>query len=87
MTGSHDEPGAATGHVPDAHGSSDAVAGPHGSTADHGDGGHGHDDHAHDATELGPIDWRMWAVGVLGVAVALVVTAGFVAATNFQFNA
>ena len=87
MTGSHDTPGAgAAAHVPDTHGASEVVAGSHGSTADHADGDHGHDDHGHGAEPLGPIDWRMWAVGVLGVAVALVVTAGFVAATNFQFN-
>jgi ABC-type Zn2+ transport system substrate-binding protein/surface adhesin len=73
-------------HVPDAHGSSHAVEGVHGSTADHGDE-HGHDDHAHAGMALGPIDWRMWLVGVVGVGVAIVVTAGFVVATSFQFNA
>lgn len=60
-------------HVPDAHGASTQVEGPHGSTADHGDAGHGHDDHAHDGMGLGPIDWPMWGVGALGVALALVV--------------
>ena len=78
----HDE----RGHVPDTHGSSSVVEGVHGSTSDHGDD-HGHDDHGHDGMALGPIDWRMWAVGVVGVLVALIVTAGFVVATNFQFNA
>ncbi len=73
-------------HVPDEHGSSHVVEGPHGSTADHGDD-HGHDDHAHAQEELGPIDWSMWAVGAMGVLVALIVTAGFAAATGFAFNA
>lgn len=45
----------------------------------------GHDDHAPDA--LGPVDWRMWGVGVVGVIAALVVIAGFVVATDFRFLA
>ncbi len=55
----------------------------------HAGAGHGddHGEHGHAADTLGPIDWRMWGVGVLGVIVALVVTAGFVAATRFVFNA
>ncbi|MEO5964143.1 MAG: hypothetical protein ABIR11_01665 [Candidatus Limnocylindrales bacterium] len=73
--------------IPAAHGTSVAVEGPHGAATDHGDGGHGHDDHGHGSGELGPIDWRMWAVGVIGVIVALIVTAGFVFATSFAFNA
>jgi hypothetical protein len=48
----------------------------------------GHDEgHGHEGMALGPIDWRMWAVGVVGVVVALIITAGFVVATDFQFNA
>jgi hypothetical protein len=59
----------------------------HGAAA--GDGHGGHDDHGghHDGPSLGPIDWRMWGIGVLGVLCALVVVAGFVAATGFAFNA
>jgi ABC-type Zn2+ transport system substrate-binding protein/surface adhesin len=72
--------------VPDEHGMSHAVEGDHGSTADHGDD-HGHDDHAHAGGTLGPIDWTMWAIGVLGVIVALIITAGLAAATGFAFNA
>lgn len=85
---SHDQgqPATANAHVLDQHGSSHEVAGAHGSTTDHGDG-HGHDDHAHAAEALGPIDWTMWAVGVAGVVVALIVTAGLVVATGFSFNA
>lgn len=54
--------------------------------ADHG-GDHGHDDHGHDAEVLGPIDWSMWGVGVLGVALAFVVAACFVFSTGFTFGA
>jgi hypothetical protein len=79
---SHDE----RDHVPDAHGASSVVEGPHGSADDHG-GDHGHDDHGHAQTALGPIDWRMWIVGVAGLLVGVIVTAGFVIATNFAFNA
>jgi ABC-type Zn2+ transport system substrate-binding protein/surface adhesin len=93
MSDQHPAPAAhdAPGRVPDEHGSPDLVEGAHGSTSDHGDDhghdDHGHDDHGHDGMALGPIDWQMWAVGVVGVLVALIVTAGFVVATNFQFNA
>ena len=80
-------PAQADAQVPDPHGMAGVVAGPHGSTSDHGEGGHGHDDHAHSGEPLGPIDWRMWGVGVVGVVVALIVTAGFVAATGFVFSA
>ena len=54
---------------------------PHGSADDHGDD-HGHDDHAHAGGTLGPIDWTMWGIGVLGVIVALIITAGLVAASG-----
>ncbi len=58
----------------------------HGAAAhdDHG----GHDDHdGHGGPALGPIDWKMWGVGLVGVAAAVVVVAGFVVATGFAFNA
>ena len=38
--------------IPDEHGTSHAVEGPHGSSADHGDD-HGHDDHATAAMRSG----------------------------------
>ena len=79
---SHDE----RDHVPDAHGSSSVVEGPHGSSEDHG-GDHGHDDHGHAAMALGPIDWPMWMVGLAGLIVGVIVTAGFVVATSFSFRA
>ena len=69
--------------IRDEHGTSHAVEGSHGSATDHG-GDHGHDDHAHTGEALGPIDWPMWGVGVLGVIVALIVTAGLVAASGFS---
>ena len=73
-------------NVPDQHGRSDIVAGPRGSTSDHGDD-RGHDDHAHASEALGPIDWAMWGVGVVGVIAALVIVAGFALATHFSFIA
>jgi hypothetical protein len=45
----------------------------HGSD-DHGDT-HGHDDHAHAAEALGPVDRAMWGALVLGVALGLLVAA------------
>jgi hypothetical protein len=81
----HDE-SAAGAHIPDVHGTSVTVEGTHGSTADHGDG-HGHDDHGHAEEPLGRIDWPMWGVGILGVALALAVTAALVLATGFSFSA
>jgi hypothetical protein len=66
----------------------DAHSGPAHASA-HAGAGHGddHGEHGHTADALGPIDLRMWGVGLLGVIVALVVTAGFVAATSFVFGA
>ncbi len=61
----------------------------HGATAAHGtgqDAGHGHDDHGHAADALGPIDWPMWLVGLLGVVVALVIVVGFAIATQGKFG-
>jgi hypothetical protein len=58
---------------------------PHADTADAShDAGH-HDEHGHAADTLGPIDWRMWGVGVLGGIAALIVVAGFVVSTGFVF--
>ncbi len=57
----------------DLHGS-DAMAGPHGLSADHGET-HGHDDHAHaaDGGTLGPLDRLAWGAAGLGIAAGLVV--------------
>ena len=55
-------------------------------TADHADAhATGHDEHGHAADTLGPIDWTMWGVGLVGVISALIVVAGFVVATGFVF--
>jgi hypothetical protein len=54
--------------------------------AGHG-GGHGADEHGHAADTLGPIDTKMWGVGVLGVVAAVVIVACFVVATGFSFVA
>jgi len=62
---------------------SDTDHGAHGAPAAHGTG-HGHDDHGHAADTLGPIDWTMWGVGVLGVVVAAIIVVGFVIATKFN---
>jgi hypothetical protein len=87
MTETHGTPESHTESttVPDPHDMS-VVAGPHGSTDDHG-GDHGHDDHGHAPSTLGPIDWRMWIVGAAGLIVGLIVTAGFVVASSFSFSA
>lgn len=75
----------AAAHVPDEHGMSHVVEGPHGAATDHGDG-HGHDDHGHAAGTLGPIDWVIWGVGVLGVVVGVVIAAGFVAGSGYTLT-
>jgi hypothetical protein len=43
-----------------------------------------HDEH-HDGGALGPIDWPMWGAGALGAAVAAVMIAAAVVATDFAF--
>jgi len=74
----HSATPAAHGHdAHAAHGGHDAPA----------DAGHGTDTHGHDGPGLGPIDWKMWGIGVLGVLAALIVAAGFVVATSFSFVA
>ena len=52
--------------------------------ADPADAGHdaGHD---HAADSLGPIDWKMWGVGLVGVIAALIVVGCFVVSTGFVF--
>ncbi len=51
---------------------SDASAGPHGSMDDHGET-HGHDDHAHESTALGPVDVNAWTAGLGGILLGFLV--------------
>ncbi len=68
--------------APDPH-ASDAMAGPHGSTDDHGDD-HGHDDHAHgDGEALGPLDLQAWGAAALGIAAGLAVALVMAASTGW----
>jgi hypothetical protein len=53
---------------------------PHG-PADHGED-HGHDDHAHGADALGPVDMRLWGAFAAGIALGLVVAVGIALATS-----
>lgn len=64
------------------HDSSTARGGAQG--ADHGDSGA--DEHG-SADTLGPMDWPMWAVGVIGMISGLVMVAALAAASGFAFNA
>ena len=57
--------------------------GPH--AAGHGEDNHGdaaHGGHANGAS-LGPVDWRAWGAGLLGIGAGLVVAACLFIATNF----
>ncbi len=42
---------------------------------DAGHGHAGHDEHGDHAETLGPIDWRAWGAGLLGVGAGVVVAA------------
>jgi hypothetical protein len=46
---------------------------------DHGDT-HGHDDHAHEGMDLGPIDVASWGAAAAGVLLGLIVVLAFVQA-------
>jgi hypothetical protein len=73
--------------TPESHTEQDHAPDGHGAATGHEDGAHAHGGHEHAGMALGPVDVRMWLAGILGVAFAIVVTAGFVAATGFAFNA
>jgi hypothetical protein len=50
--------------------------------AGHGDGhGDGHGEHEEHGTALGPIDWRAWGAGLLGVGAGLAVAVCLYAST------
>jgi hypothetical protein len=81
-TQSHDEHAAGAAD-PDPRAADGVVAETLGTAPDHAGAGHGHDDHGSDDEALGPIDWAMWGVGALSVALGLVVAAGLAAASGF----
>jgi hypothetical protein len=58
------------------------MAGPHGSADDHG-GDHGHDDHAHGESALGPPDLQIWGAALLGLALGLLVVVAFALSAGF----
>ncbi len=62
----------------------DTTAG-HADTADPSHDAGYHDEGGHAADTLGPIDWTMWMVGVVGVVAALIVVACVVVSTGFTF--
>jgi len=74
----------------DSHGTRSATepdrAGDHG-PGDRGPGAPGedaqHDDHGHPPETLGPIDWTAWGVGAAGVAIGLLIAAGFALSTGY----
>jgi hypothetical protein len=68
-------------HAESRHVAADEHTGPVHAAADHG-GDHGHDDHAHGAGTLGPIDAWAWGAGALGVGVALVTALCFAWSTG-----
>ena len=43
---------------------------------------HGHDPHGHDEEPLGPPDVGLWAAGIGGIAVAIVIAACFAFSTG-----
>ena len=48
----------------------------------HGPSEHGHDEHGHDEEPLGPPDVGLWAAGIGGIAVAIVIAACFAFSTG-----
>ena len=59
----------------------DSMVGPHGTAEDHGET-HGHDDHAHGADALGPVDVQAWGALALGVAAGLLIVLCLVLTTS-----
>jgi len=66
---------------PTPHAAADLHDGPVHDAVDHGED-HGHDDHAHGAEALGPIDTWAWGAGALGLVVALIMVFCFGLATS-----
>jgi hypothetical protein len=65
---------------PDPH-AGEGIVGPRGSTDDDGRD-HGHDDHAHAGTALGPIDVPRWAAAAVGVLLGLLVVLALIQALS-----
>lgn len=59
----------------------ESTIGPHGGTDVHGQA-HGHDDHGHGPEALGPVNVQMWAAGVVGILLGLVVMFAFIQAAG-----
>ena len=49
---------------------------------EHAPAAHGHDEHGHDEEPLGPPDIGLWAAGIGGIAVAIVIAACFAFSTG-----
>jgi hypothetical protein len=71
--------GSMTAHV-DPH-AGESMVGPHGAADDHG-ADHGHDDHAHGADVLGPLDVPAWGAALLGIVLGLVVMVALIQAAG-----
>jgi hypothetical protein len=65
---------------PDPH-AAEGWVGPHGQPDDHG-GVDGHDDDAHGAEALGPIDVQAWGAAAIGLVLGLVVLLAFIQAVG-----
>ena len=66
-------------HAVDSPGHEGAVV--HHLPDDHGED-HGHDDHAHTESPMGPVDVEAWGAGILGVAVGLAIAFCFALAKS-----
>lgn len=71
-------------------GDTDSMTDPHAARSaaePHGAGDHRedaeHDDHGHAEEPLGPIDWVAWGTGIAGVAIGVLIAAGFALSTGY----
>ena len=60
----------------------EAPAEEHAPADEHAPAAHGHDEHGHDEEPLGPPDIGLWAAGIGGIAVAVVIAACFAFSTG-----
>ena len=68
-------------HATDVPGHGGSTGIDHHDPSDHGNE-HGHDDHAHGAEALGPLDIWAWGAGVLGLGIAVAIAVCFALATS-----